>query len=492
MSTVENLKLTDVKTKNILVMIAFSISIAGALGLTVIQGEYDQSIFYGIELLSIFGSYLILRFLLKKDMYFPYVMVSVAYVFITTSIFIHDGSMGNVIVLFFLLFISTAHLMRSVFVIGYIAGAIAIYLNARYAAGESMVAVQENLDATLLGYLLAGIIAIILIHLNQKQFMQIAEFFLNSEEETSIKEKERLRLEESVNDIVEKVQHINVRVQENISSQMEISEAIGEIASGSAVENERITDISQRTQDSLQQMGTMLDEAQTLKGAFEQSNKIANSGNGLSNELADNMERFQGHIEELSEAFHSLSKQIHTINTFSQDIISVSEQTNLLALNASIEAARAGEAGQGFSVVAEEIRKLAEMTNQTAVQITSNLQEVNITNELALDKMNENMKMVDDNMDKTGQVNDAFTHLTTDLDRLHAQFSNFESLVTGVRDNSSVIDHSTNDLAAIIEEASAGLEEMSATIENLNQQNQLIGEEMKDTEKVARRIVNHS
>ena len=63
------------------------------------------------------------------------------------------------------------------------------------------------------------------------------------------------------------------------------------------------------------------------------------------------------------------SKRVQEIDTLTEEILSISSQTNLLALNASIEAARAGEAGKGFSVVAEEIRELADHSRLAVDQI---------------------------------------------------------------------------------------------------------------------------
>lgn len=490
MNMVDKLKLDDVIKKNTIVIAAFGISIIGGFAVTIMNNDYSQSLLYGIQFAILTGLYLIIKFVMKKHTLFPYLMVTVAYTFIIIAVVLNGGSINSVAILFFLLLISTAHLMRSVFLIGYIAGIVSIYLNTVFATSEQQQILQESLLTVLVAYILAGVISMVVIHLNGKQFKQIEELLLNSEKETEQKIQEQLRLEQSVEDIVSKITSINTKIHENISAQSELSEVINEMATGSTVQNERITDISYNSQNSLEQIVTMLDETRSLKSQFEQSTEIAASGNTLSNTLSTNMESFQEHIQELSKEFHSLSAKISETNEFLQDIVNVNEQTNLLALNASIEAARAGEAGRGFSVVAEEIRNLALMTNETAEKITNNLHEVNTTNSSALGKINENLEMVNEQMESTAQVNQSFNSLSSHLNSVQQLLTSFEGLAVDIEKNSSETNSSTSELAAIIEEASASLEEMSASVENLNEQNQLIGQEVKDTEEVAISITN--
>lgn len=78
--------------------------------------------------------------------------------------------------------------------------------------------------------------------------------------------------------------------------------------------------------------------------------------------------------------------------------------------------------------------------------------------------MNASMLMVNDNRENTEQVNKAFTELSSYLIALEKHFTSFEILAIGVKDNTSFVDSDTTELAAIIEQVSASLEEMSATV----------------------------
>lgn len=105
-----------------------------------------------------------------------------------------------------------------------------------------------------------------------------------------------------------------------------------------------------------------------------------------------------------SQSIQAILENTATINKITEDIQYISDQTNLLALNAAIEAARAGEHGRGFSVVAEEVRKLSDRTNQASNDITQIVGKVNDSVEAISKSLNENRSKTESKKDSVDRA----------------------------------------------------------------------------------------
>jgi methyl-accepting chemotaxis protein len=105
-----------------------------------------------------------------------------------------------------------------------------------------------------------------------------------------------------------------------------------------------------------------------------------------------------------AESIQTILENTATINKITEDIQYISDQTNLLALNAAIEAARAGEHGRGFSVVAEEVRKLSDRTNQASNDITQIVGKVNDSVGAISKSLNENRVKTENKKDSVDRA----------------------------------------------------------------------------------------
>jgi len=197
----------------------------------------------------------------------------------------------------------------------------------------------------------------------------------------------------SINKFLETIRSmfINVRNEANAIGQVvkqvkaNVTELNGDIESVSSTTEELAAGMEESAAAAEEMAATSNEMEQAVKSIAEKSQKGADRSTLISEKAKKVMQNSESNMNEtvrmIKEAGEGLkqsmekAKAVEKINILADSIIQITEQTNLLALNAAIEAARAGEAGRGFSVVAEEIRKLAEMSKDaiTKIQATTGI-----------------------------------------------------------------------------------------------------------------------
>lgn len=203
------------------------------------------------------------------------------------------------------------------------------------------------------------------------------------------------------------------------------TQAVEQIAASSV----QAADGSRRQLESINQASGIVNDISTglknvalnSKDMYRQSEYTVNvTGDGLEilQTLTAQMKDINNAVQEIAETINNLELRSNEIGSIVQLITDISEQTNLLALNASIEAARAGEHGRGFSVVAQEIRNLAEQTKESASRISTTVHDIQLDTERAAESMDKGTAKVSQGMAAANKVNEAFSLIRTAMDQV--------------------------------------------------------------------------
>jgi len=169
---------------------------------------------------------------------------------------------------------------------------------------------------------------------------------------------------------------VSVIAEETLASSEEIGRAMAEIAEGAVSQASELEEVKREIDSLTNSIDNMEGKNQIIKQATENAQEASHNGQKTINSLKICNENASKSTNDVSIGISSLYQKVLDISKITSTINRIAEQTNLLALNASIEAARAGEHGKGFSVVANEVRNLAEETNSATKQIQDMIQNI--------------------------------------------------------------------------------------------------------------------
>jgi methyl-accepting chemotaxis protein len=162
-------------------------------------------------------------------------------------------------------------------------------------------------------------------------------------------------------------------------------------------------------------------------------------------------------------AIRELGAKSEQIGGIVDAITGIAEQTNLLALNAAIEAARAGEQGRGFAVVAEEVRKLAEESQQAAASIAELIGQIQAETGRAVEVVELGGQRTDEGTRTVQQARDAFERINGQVEEMGERITEIASAVGQLSETSTRMDAEIAEVAAVSEQTSAATEEVSAS-----------------------------
>ncbi|WP_337031325.1 methyl-accepting chemotaxis protein [Paenibacillus illinoisensis] len=207
----------------------------------------------------------------------------------------------------------------------------------------------------------------------------------------------------------------------------------------------------QRTTNSLEEISIgiqrIAESSSTIADSSVDAMELANIGGTAVEHTAKQMKLINKSVNETDVVMRMLDERSQQIGTMLHAITDIAQQTNLLALNASIEAARAGEEGRGFSVVAAEVRKLAEQSNQSSGQISTLIQDMRTDIEQSLQTLNRVKQDVDSGLQIANETEQQFNKIVGSTNFIAQQTEELASV--------------TQQITASVQEITAGQEQVS-------------------------------
>ena len=284
------------------------------------------------------------------------------------------------------------------------------------------------------------------------------------------------KIKTTATDVAGSSEELTANANQSAQVTQSVAQSITEVAEAA----EKQVDIVHKSNETIEEFQKGLEEAITnQRHAREQTQATAEKaaeGNAFVQSTVEQMNSIAQTVQQTSEIVSKLGERSKEIGNIVEIISNISGQTNLLALNAAIEAARAGEHGRGFAVVAEEVRKLAEESQNASQKISELIQSIQDETDQAVASMEEGRREAEkgkENVTATGESFSEILKMVEDVKKaslvvsdhvLHLR-ENMGTIINGMTEvdaSAKGIGSESQNVSAATEEQAAGMEEIAS------------------------------
>ena len=265
----------------------------------------------------------------------------------------------------------------------------------------------------------------------------------------------------------------------------EISNVVEQVASGAINQAEETENAAYLLNNSINSLNQVVDKESKGKEELESAVKKINQGFEDLKATSLSLNQILKEFSKVKGKGQALQNRANDVRVIVETVEKIAEQTNLLALNASIEASRAGEYGRGFTVVAIEIRKLAEGSKEAVKSINNNLESFIKDIDGFVDDIDNQYTILEkENISLTSVAEENYASVNS-IKKVASLIIELTEELTKETNSINQISHNIESLAAIAEENSASSQEVSANVQSYTEEIKRMTESIVEFKKVS-------
>ncbi len=272
-------------------------------------------------------------------------------------------------------------------------------------------------------------------------------------------------VQQSVDNVASASEELTASASQTSQATEHITMSIEQFSNGNEAQNEKVESSTNQLVAMNEGLQDMSQTSSEVAAVSLQSTEAAGQGGRIVESTASQMKHIDTSVQEAEQVMKELEYKSKDITSILNVINGIADQTNLLALNAAIEAARAGESGRGFSVVAEEVRKLAVQSADSAKEIEKLIQEIVLEIAKSQDMFKAVNREVNAGLGMTEEAKESFRHIYEAAEGMSKKLSQLNDTAIDLSSGSKLVSQAMQEMRQVSRESAANIQDIAASAE---------------------------